>query len=71
MKISSIAVALALLSSISPVFGQQPTDKPEIPAPHGAVFAEVAYRPIAEIGRTAEPALCFRGCFFDALDAKP
>jgi hypothetical protein len=76
MKIFSIAVALALFSFISPVFGQQPTDKPEIPAPYGAVFAEVAgtvtvgYRPIVEIGRTADTALCVPSCLFDALDAK-
>ncbi|MDP2852502.1 MAG: hypothetical protein Q8O23_03745 [Gallionella sp.] len=67
MKVLSIAVSLASFLFVSPVFGQQPTDKPEIPAPHGAVFAEMAgtvivgRHPIADIERKGDWDLFFAG----------
>jgi hypothetical protein len=39
MKAFTLAFALATVLLASPVFGQQPTDKPEIPPWDGAIFA--------------------------------
>jgi hypothetical protein len=67
MKAFSIPVSLAFFLFVSPVFGQQPTDKPEIPAPYGAVFAEMAGTVIvgrdliADIGRKGDWDLFFAG----------
>lgn len=41
MKAFAIALSLTLLLLVSPVFGQQPTDKPEMPPPDRAVYVEV------------------------------
>lgn len=77
MRAFTLAFALVTMLCVSPVFGQQPTEKPEIPAGDGAVYAEVVktlVRDTAVIRRFGssndvkrlDPRICLHGFVFNA-----